>query len=193
MGDAAYGAPAEEKAEPEASAEEKQRADAQGAGEQLRIRSERFEDWFYRCVKADGEDGKAAKRCEVVQIAQTKHEGRTINLLTISFSESQESKSKKNDTVITVLTPQNVYLPDGLKLGVDKNEKMILEFRNCNNAGCWAQHLLTTKMLKSFEKGQFGYGHIQLINGQNINIKFSLKGLGAALSAMKSGKLPDPS
>ncbi|MEJ2228977.1 MAG: hypothetical protein P8Y67_12245 [Alphaproteobacteria bacterium] len=61
-----------------------------------RILSERFDDWFYRCVETGAKKGKkkSVKRCEVVQIAQTKQKKKSVNLLTVSLSEMAQGKSR---------------------------------------------------------------------------------------------------
>ena len=64
---------------------------------ETRILSKRFDDWFYRCVEIEKE--KDGIRCEVVQIAQTKQDEKTINLLTLSLSEKKDGK--KTNTVLT--------------------------------------------------------------------------------------------
>lgn len=152
-----------------------------------RILSERFDDWFYRCVESE-EGEKKTTRCEVVQIAQTKQGEETINLLTLSLSETSENKKKT--TVLTVLAPLNVYLPAGVALSVDEGKAVTLTYRNCNNAGCWLQHLVTDKFLGELKGGGNGFAKFRLINGQNLNIKFSLKGLPAALKSLQDGKPP---
>lgn len=156
--------------------------------EKPRISSQRFDDWHYRCVEAVV-NGKKSNRCEVVQVAQTKQGENVINLLTVSFSEITDKKKKKQ-TVITVLAPLNVFLPAGLALSVDKNKASGLKYRNCNKAGCWIQHLVKADLLKQFDKGVSGFAKMRLINGQNINVKFSLKGLSSAMKALKNGKTP---
>lgn len=153
-----------------------------------RILSERFDDWFYRCVEAADGKEKGRMRCETVQIAQTKQGEETINLLTLSLSET--SQNKKRNTVLTVLAPLNVYLPAGVALSVDQGKTVNLTYRNCNNAGCWLQHLVTNAFLAELKAGQTGFAKFRLINGQNLNIKFSLKGISAALKALQSGELP---
>jgi invasion protein IalB len=153
---------------------------------QSRILSERFDDWFYRCVETGAK--KSEKRCEVVQIAQSKQGKKPINLLTISFSELPQGKTKK--TVLTVLTPLNVFLPEGLGFAVDKKKNVTLQYRNCNSAGCWIQHFVDAKTLRALKSGNEGVVNLRLINGQNLKIKFSLKGLKPALAAMQKEKSP---
>jgi invasion protein IalB len=158
------------------------------ASAEPRIQSERFDDWFYRCV--DAAEGNEQKRssCEVVQIAQTKQGEETINLLTVSLSESIQDKQK--NTALTVLAPLNVFLPAGLDLSVDQGKNVTLQYRNCNNAGCWVQHLVDNEMLSALKSGQSGVAKLRLINGQNLSVKFSLKGLSPALKSLQDGKQP---
>lgn len=158
------------------------------AGAEPRIASERFDDWFYRCVGSEKEKDKKPARCEAVQIAQTKEGDKAINLLTISLSEV--TQKKKKNTVLTVLAPLNVFLPAGLALSVDRHKPVTLRYRNCNNAGCWLQHIVDRKTLARLTSGKSGFAKIRLINGQNLNIKFSLKGLKSALRALQKGKPP---
>jgi invasion protein IalB len=153
-----------------------------------RILSDRFDDWFYRCVAPGDEADKQPVRCEAVQIAQTKQGEETVNLLTLSISET--AQDKKKSTVLTVLAPLNVFLPAGVELAVDQGKPATLQFRNCNSAGCWMQHIIDDKMLTALKSGQSGTAKLRLINGQNLNIKFSLKGLGQALKSLQYGKTP---
>lgn len=155
------------------------------ASAEPRIVSDRYDDWFYRCVEAEG-SGPA--RCEAVQIAQTKQGEETINLLTISLSEAVQDKTK--NTVLTVLAPLNVFLPSGLDLTVGNGKPVTLQYRNCNNAGCWIQHVADAKTLDALKSSDTGTAKVRLINGQNLNIKFSLKGLKEALKAMQDRKQP---
>jgi len=158
-----------------------------------RIQSERFEDWFYRCVtpEASKEQPQPKAQCEVVQIAQTKQGKETVNVLTISVSETV--RDNKKNAVLTVLVPQNVHLPSGLILSIGEQSKVTLHYRNCNNAGCWIQHAIDGKSLEALKSNEAGFASLHLINGQNLNIKFSLKGFKEALQALESDKHPKKS
>ncbi|MEJ2228978.1 MAG: invasion associated locus B family protein [Alphaproteobacteria bacterium] len=52
------------------------------------------------------------------------------------------------------------------------------------------QYFVDAKTLRALKSGKAGYAKLRLINGQNLKIKFSLKGLKAALTSLKSGKQP---
>ncbi|MDH7793817.1 invasion associated locus B family protein [Ochrobactrum sp. AN78] len=86
---------------------------------------------------------------------------------------------------MTALVPLNVVLPIGLGLAADSKDVVTIPYRNCNQAGCWAQQKLDPKMLGALQKGTSGEARLRLMNGQNINLKFSLKGLTKALAELQ--------
>lgn len=153
-----------------------------------RILSERFDDWFYRCAES-GEGDKKTTRCEVVQVAQTKRGEETLTPLTLSLSETS-GENKNKTAILTVLAPLNVFLPAGVALSVDQGKAVTLTYRNCNNAGCWLQHLVTDTFMGELKGGEAGFARFQLVDGQSLNVKFSLKGLPAALKSLQDGKPP---
>ncbi len=174
---------------------------AQGAapqtGEQQpapQARVQKFDDWYYRCIDGKAADGSAATSCEVAQIATVKQGDQDVNILTLAVAKAPSAppstspkggKQLANELILTTLVPLNMYLPAGI--GIDASDKPVVQlaYRNCNQAGCWAQQKLDTKMVAALAKATDGIGHVQMMNGQKVNIKFSLKGLAAALEALQ--------
>ncbi len=92
---------------------------------------------------------------------------------------------------MTALTPLNIYLPSGFSIAfAEKAKTDSLRYRNCNQAGCWVQHVLDAKIMKGLLRNSNAFAKMRLMNGQNVNIKFSLAGLSKAMKALKNGKLP---
>lgn len=152
------------------------------------IQTTRFDDWFYRCVDVKASDGKSVAQWEVAQIAQVKQGDQDVNVLTLAIAKIAPEAGKKpsdNDLLLTALVPLNVVLPIGLGFSADGNDLVTVPYRNCNQAGCWAQQKLDGKMLTALQKGSAGDARLRLMNGQNINLKFSLMGLTKALAELK--------
>lgn len=152
------------------------------------VQSIRFDDWYYRCAEVKAADGKAVSQCEVAQIAQVKQGEENVNVLTLAIAKTAAEVGKKpsgNELLLTALVPLNVVLPIGLGLAADSKDVVTIPYRNCNQAGCWAQQKLDGKMLASLQKGSAGEARLRLMNGQNINLKFSLKGLTKALAELQ--------
>ena len=156
-------------------------------------RVQKFDDWYYRCIDGKAADGSATTSCEVAQIATVKQGDQDVNILTLAVAKApaptatdkKAAKQPPNELVLTTLVPLNMYLPAGI--GIDASDKLVVQlaYRNCNQAGCWAQQKLDAKMVSALAKATDGTGHVQMMNGQKVNIKFSLKGLSAALDALQ--------
>lgn len=160
---------------------------------------QRFGDWFYRCIYASVISKQTknltksnGKKCELMQLQQVKHENDVITILSIAISLKYPiNDSQKPNFLMTSVTPLNVYLPFGLRYSVIGKEILKTNFQNCNKEGCWARQSLDNKLLKTLEKSSNAEAHFQLLNGQNVNIKFSLKGLPDAIAALEQGaRLP---
>ena len=156
-----------------------------------KVYAAKYADWFYRCIDAPAGQAKSKVHCEVVQVAQVKQNDTPVNVLTIAVTRvSSQNKSLKGSHVMTVLTPLNVHLPSEFGMIVDGGKPATFEYRNCNQAGCWVQIPLKKQMLRSLKRGNASSGRIRLMNGQQVNIKFSLRGFTKALTALDSGVLP---
>jgi len=156
-------------------------------------RVQKFDDWYYRCIDGKAADGSALTNCEVAQIATVKQGDQDVNILTLAVAkvpapaatDKKAAKQPASELVLTTLVPLNMYIPAGLSIDVSDKPVVQLVYRNCNQAGCWAQQKLDAKMVSALSKASDGTGHVQMMNGQKVNIKFSLKGLSAALDALQ--------
>jgi invasion protein IalB len=154
------------------------------------MKATQFGDWYFRCVDVKVADDKTVPSCEVAQISQVKQNDQDVNVLTLAIARTAPvsagtGKQQKPDLLLTALVPLNVFLPAGFAIAANDQPVLQIAYRNCNQAGCWAQVKLDAKMLAALQKGMEGTGSLRLLNGQNINIKFSLKGLSAALAELQ--------
>lgn len=133
--------------------------------------------------------------CEVAQIAEVKQGEKDVNVLTLAVAKTSPDPARKEkkqapDLLLTALVPLNVFLPSGLLIDADGNSVAEIKYRNCNEAGCLAQQKLDARVITALQKGTAGGARLRLMNGQNINIKFSLKGLTDALNALQKPVAP---
>ncbi|MBB3138552.1 invasion protein IalB [Rhizobium pisi] len=145
------------------------------------VQSQKFDDWYYRCTGSEG-----AEACEVAQVAQVAKDGKPVNVLTLAISAPPAGPQGKPRLVLTALLPLNVFLPSGLSIKADGKPVARLDYRNCNQTGCWAQLALDSKTAATLKKGATAEGLVRLMNGQDVNIRFSLKGLKPALDELQS-------
>jgi invasion protein IalB len=149
------------------------------------VKSQKFDDWYYRCAVA----GTNAS-CEVAQVAQVAKDGKNVSVLTLAIARSsgvvgKDGKKSKPSLTLTTLVPLNVFLPSGLTIKADGKMLTRLAYRNCNQAGCWSQQVMDASSTDGLAKSAVGEGLPKLINGQDISIRFSLKGLKAALAELQ--------
>ncbi len=151
------------------------------------MKSQKFDDWYYRCTGLAG-----TETCEVAQVAQVAKDGKPVNILTLAIAASPAGSADRGKgdkgkprLMLTALLPLNVFLPSGLSIKADGKPVAKLEYRNCNQSGCWAQQALDTKTAAALKKGSSAEGLVRLMNGQDVNIRFSLKGLKPALDELQ--------
>ncbi|MBX4995297.1 invasion protein IalB [Rhizobium binae] len=147
------------------------------------MKSQKFDDWYYRCTGSDG-----AEACEVAQVAQVAKDGKPVNVLTLAISAPPAGPADKGKPrlVLTALLPLNVFLPSGLSIKADGKLVAKFDYRNCNHTGCWAQLALDNRTAAALKKGAGAEALVRLMNGQDVNIRFSLKGLKPALDRLQS-------
>ncbi|MGL3609075.1 invasion associated locus B family protein [Rhizobium sp. G187] len=148
---------------------------------------ERFHDWQMRCVTND----KSHQFCEIAQVAQVMREQGGVTVLTLALAPDLTALQRRGEMaspsmILTMLVPLNVALPAGLSISADGKPITKLAYRNCNQSGCWVQTSLKPTMLSALKTGKTGGATLSLIDGQAIDIRFSLTGLTAALAALES-------
>jgi invasion protein IalB len=153
-------------------------------------RIRKFDDWYLRCLDVQKEGVGTVSQCEVAQVAQIKQGEEDVNVLTLAIARTGGDSATAGGAaqpglLLTALVPLNVFLPAGLALGTDGKPLAEIPYRNCNQSGCWAQQRLDADTTRALKRGLAGEGRLQLMNGQNVNIRFSLKGLTAALDALQ--------
>jgi invasion protein IalB len=149
------------------------------------VKSQKFDDWYYRCA-----DVGSSTNCEVAQVAQVAKDGKNVSVLTLAIARSpgvvgKDGKKSKRSWTLTTLVPLNIFLPSGLTIKADGKFLTRLAYRNCNQAGCWSQQVMDAPSTDGLAKSAVGEGLLKLMNGQDISIRFSLKGLKAALAELQ--------
>lgn len=152
-----------------------------------------YGDWIISCKNQKMNDTKKPERfCEIVQTLQATlptsdgaaSEPRAIAQLAIG------KVSVKDPYIFTVVVLPDVLLPSQLSVsidGVDTAKNMNLSWSRCFARGCFASMNLSSEAVSTLRKNN-GTGMLQwpLASGQNLQIKFSLKGLNQAFGHYES-------
>ena len=138
-----------------------------------------YGDWLLRCVKlpAVGEE----KHCEITQSIQV--EGQTQPIAQIAVGHP----TAKDPIHITVVLPNNVSFPTGVKLGLtDKDSQPIeLPWKRCVPGGCFADTTLTESVIARWRETTAS-GQIQFVDAsaRTVSLPFSFRGMSQALEAL---------
>jgi len=148
-------------------------------------RLEPFGDWMHRCADIIIE-GKTVTQCELLQAQQQEQGEAMLNVLILAIAQiSTQEAGAKEGFMLTSVVPLDVFLPDGLRFFIDGRTLFQVPFRNCNPNGCWSQIVLEKEALETMKKGKEGLMRLTIMTGQELEVKFSLKGLTAGLEALK--------
>lgn len=148
---------------------------------------QRFHDWQMRCATKD----QSPDICEIAQVAQVMREQDGVTVLTLAIAPDMAASKGRGEMaspsmILTMLVPLNVALPAGLSISADGKPITNLAYRNCNQSGCWVRTSLKPTTLSALKKGRTGGATLSLVDGQAVDIRFSLTGLTAALAALES-------
>lgn len=141
----------------------------------------RFGDWDYNCVPQKGEK---SPRCELVQVAELGRGRHEDPVLSLAFSKLNDRPNAAIE--LTLLVPLNVDLEKGLSLWVDDVLLQTLHYRNCNQAGCWAKQEVNAAILKRLAAASRGQARFHLVQGEEVELLFSLRGLSEGLTRIRA-------
>lgn len=132
-----------------------------------------YEDWRMSCADA------AASSCRVWQRVQVALNGVAQDVMALSLAPAET----ETGFAFLIQLPLDVYLPDDIGLRVDGTAERVIRFRNCNAAGCWALLPADAALLRQLRRGLEGEVAFSLMEGERVQISFSLRGMTAALRA----------
>ena len=148
---------------------------AQSAADQdtAEIETQQFEDWTLRCRPASETQ---LRDCVIQQNVVA--EGKPV----LQVMAGKYGPEKVLGAVISV--PVGVRLPPGLGIQVDERALRMFPFEICNSRSCEVRAVLDADLLQDFKAGLTGHVKVQNAGGQEMIVRFSLKGFSAALQAL---------
>ncbi len=141
---------------------------------------ETYGAWTVQCKQVrNKKKGKSRKTCQMSQEIKQKRTGTRIIMLAISSVD--ESKFK-----ITIISPFGLLLSEGIKLTLDKEELMSINFKTCLPIGCFSELQLANEQLRPVRSSKTLGVHTVGFNGQKLLTNLSLKGFDAAIKRLQS-------
>ncbi len=145
-----------------------------------------FQDWMVKCEGGAGAGGAGAggdgtaERCFAFQnIVYTQSGERLVTL-------AAGHLGPKGEPWIFLTVRLGVFLPAGVALKVDKEERFDVPFKICTAKGCEAGKTLDDVQLRSLKSGLVArIGFLDGITQRQITVPVSLKGFAAAFRTLK--------
>ncbi len=139
------------------------------------IETQQFEDWTLRCRPASETQ---LRNCVIQQNVVAKGSGKPV----LQVVAGRYGPEKVLGAVINV--PVGVRLPPGLGIQVDERAQRMFPFEICDSRSCEVRAVLEADLLQDFKAGLTGHVKVQNAGGQEMIVRFSLKGFSAALQAL---------
>jgi len=140
----------------------------------MKTTSEAYKDWVVACVEQEG-----VKRCEMKQTL-IKQNQQTIAV----FSAVKRSQK---DTLMQIALPHMLDLTIPVKMTVDGKLVKNLPFKFCNQVACFVLMENDKQVIDAFKVGTAGEVEVQVMNGQQMKLDFSLSGFSAAMNNLPVG------
>lgn len=138
-----------------------------------------FKDWRARCVS---NNKPAQTNCHIFQDLLHKESGKRVLHIAIG------SLAKKSPLAMIITLPLGISLPQGLTIRIDEKNPKHVPLQACFKDGCQAAFEMDPKWLKLLAAGKNAEVIFYNINKQAISIPVSLKGITAAIKALKAKK-----
>ena len=137
-----------------------------------------YQDWTLRCEIREGTP--PVKNCELVQ--STSAQGQTNPLTQIAVGRASKTEPVK----MVFQVPVNILIPANLTFVFDDKDKpVVVAFRQCIPAGCFADMELSNDMVKKL-RTRTAQGHFDFKDAAQraAAIPVSFKGFGEAYDAL---------
>ncbi|MCW8962971.1 MAG: invasion associated locus B family protein [Gammaproteobacteria bacterium] len=140
-----------------------------------------FQDWRAKCVNASDKD-KQSTNCHIFQDLLQKETGKRVLHIAIGHLPG------KQPLAVIITLPLGISLPQGTSLRVDEKDSRTVPLQACFANGCQAAFELEAKWEKLLSAGNNAEVIFYNIHNQPISIPVSLKGISAAIKALKGSK-----
>ncbi len=147
-----------------------------GQGSSQVLPSKVFKDWAVRCEVLPGAEGEG---CYMYQDVINQGTGQPMVQLAVGLWPPEKVRG------LIVTTPLGVFLPPGMILVVDGQERGRLQFVQCIPTGCQAHYQIADDILQVLKGGNKGELRLRDGQGRAISIPYSLSGFTAAYAELK--------
>ena len=138
---------------------------------------ENFEAWQFTCVSEQNQ-----KICDLRELVFDSNTNEVVSYLSITINP-------ENLTQMQIAFPHAVNLKSPVKLQIDDNDPLDLNYAYCNQSACFVAEIIGENFVNFFKAGNQISLKVLFLDNREATITYSLSGFTAGYSKLSSSRV----
>ncbi len=138
------------------------------------LEQENFEAWQFTCVSEQNQ-----KICDLRELVFDSNTNEVVSYLSITINP-------ENLTQMQIAFPHAVNLKSPVKLQIDDNDPLDLNYAYCNQSACFVAEIIGENFVNFFKAGNQISLKVLFLDNREATITYSLSGFTAGYSKLSS-------
>ena len=141
------------------------------------LEQENFEAWQFTCVSEQNQ-----KICDLRELVFDSNTNEVVSYLSLTINP-------ENLTQMQIAFPHAVNLKSPVKLQIDDNDPLDLNYAYCNQSACFVAEIIGENFVNFFKAGNQISLKVLFLDNREATITYSLSGFTAGYSKLSSSKV----
>ena len=141
------------------------------------LEQENFEAWQFTCVSEQNQ-----KICDLRELVFDPNTNEVVSYLSITINP-------ENLTQMQIAFPHAVNLKSPVKLQIDDNDPLDLNYAYCNQSACFVAEIIGENFVNFFKAGNQISLKVLFLDNREATITYSLSGFTAGYSKLSSSRV----
>ena len=138
------------------------------------LEQENFEAWQFTCVSEQNQ-----KICDLRELVFDSNTNEVVSYLSVTINP-------ENLTQMQIAFPHAVNLKSPVKLQIDDNDPLDLNYAYCNQSACFVAEIIGENFVNFFKAGNQISLKVLFLDNREATITYSLSGFTAGYSKLSS-------
>ena len=141
------------------------------------LEQENFEAWQFTCVSEQNQ-----RICDLRELVFDSNTNEVVSYLSITINP-------ENLTQMQIAFPHAVNLKSPVKLQIDDNDPLDLNYAYCNQSACFVAEIIGENFVNFFKAGNQISLKVLFLDNREATITYSLSGFTAGYSKLSSSRI----
>ncbi len=141
------------------------------------LEQENFEAWQFTCVSEQNQ-----KICDLRELVFDSNTNEVVSYLSITINP-------ENLTQMQIAFPHAVNLKSPVKLQIDDNDPLDLNYAYCNQSACFVAEIIGENFVNFFKAGNQISLKVLFLDNREATITYSLSGFTAGYNKLSSSRI----